>query len=264
MLGRDAAGGLEIVAQHRREAVAVAVIFVGERQRHLIGLDDVVGGVRRLHLERQLQADHMSAVALGGARRLIQRGMGVGRRLLGPGSGDEGEARRLAGIAQVEVAPGDGPCSKSEVGDAGGEQADRIERPGEGLHADGWQELEGRLVAGDAAEGGRPDHRAACLSADRERQHAGRDRRRRTRRRAARRVPGMVRIARHGRVQEGKFGGRGLAGDQAAGMRHHAHDCGIRRRPVAVIDGRAASGGEIDGVDNVLDADPADRPGGPR
>ena len=53
-----------------------------------------------------------------------------------------------------------------DVGDARGEEAGRVERPGKGLHADRRQQAEARLVAGDAAKGGRADDRAAGLRAD--------------------------------------------------------------------------------------------------
>ncbi len=93
------------------------------------------------------------------------------------------------------------------------------------LHADCRQQPERRLVSGDAAISRGPDHRAAGLGAERNRQHARRDRGRGARRRAARRVRGIARVAGGGRLQARELGGDGLAEDHAAGPPHR-HDHG--------------------------------------
>ena len=77
----------------------------------------------------------------------------------------------------------------------------------------GRQQPIARLDRRRAAERGRPDHRAAGLRAQRQRDHAGADRRGRARRRSARRVAVIVRIERGGRIIGGKGRGRGLADD---------------------------------------------------
>ena len=78
-----------------------------------------------------------------------------------------------------QVASGDDRGRKGHIRDARREQPHRVERPREALHPDRRQHAIGRLVAGDAAIGRRPDHRAAGLAADGDRHHAGGDRRRR-------------------------------------------------------------------------------------
>ena len=70
---------------------------------------------------------------------------------------------------------------------------------------------EARLVAHDAAEGRRPDHRAQRLGADRHGHEPRRHRRRRAARRAAGRMGGIPGIARLAGMAEGEFGGDGLA-----------------------------------------------------
>ena len=147
--------------------------------------------------------------------------------------------------------------------DAGREQPDGIERPRIAFHADRRQQPVGRLDRGHAAERGRPDHRAAGLRSQRQRDHAGPHRRRRARRRSAGRMAVIVRIERRRRIDGGERRGRGLADDGRARLLQHHHDGRIAARPKAPVDRRAHLGREIRGIDDVLDADrnAAQRPG---
>jgi hypothetical protein len=118
------------------------------------------------------------------------------------------------------------------------------------------------LIAATAAEGRRSDHRAAGLRAERQRQHSGGDRCRRARGGAARRVAGIARIDRRGRVEAGECRGRGLGERHGAERPQPRYDRRIRPRPPAGIDARAELGGHVAGVDDVLDAhrDAGERP----
>ena len=145
--------------------------------------------------------------------------------------------------------------AKRDALDVGREQPDGIERPGKGFDADGRQQPIGRLDRGSAAKRGRPDRpsrRSACRSP------AGSCRRRppppnlTTTRPASRKI---VRIARRRRIEGGKRGGRGLAGDGRAGRLQRHHDRRVGARLLATIDLRTHLGRQVGGVDDVLDAD---------
>ena len=142
-----------------------------------------------------------------------------------------------------------------EILDAGREQPDGVERPRITLHADRRQHPVGRLYRGRAAERRRPDHRAAGLRSQRQRNHAGAHRRGRSRRRSARRVAVVVRIERRGRIVRCERRGRGLADDGGARRLQRRDDRRIRARLPAAIDRRADFGRKIRRIDVVLDAD---------
>ncbi len=112
-----------------------------------------------------------------------------------------------------------------------------------------------RLEAVDAAIGRGPDHRAVGLGAERQRQHVGRDRRRRARRRAARRVLGVVRVAGLVGPVDGELGGHGLAEDHGARGAQPADHRGVRARPPPGVQHGAVLGRHVVSVDDVLDAD---------
>ncbi len=111
--------------------------------------------------------------------------------------------QRLQALDRVDLKAGKGPAmriavvgcgeQRQRVGhiiDAAGEKADMIERGAEGMHAGARDRAETRFEADHAVEGGRPDHRAQRLRAERQRHKAGRDRGRGAGRRAARRMRG--------------------------------------------------------------------------
>ena len=113
----------------------------------------------------------------------------------------------------------------------------------------------GRLDRGDAAEGGRPDHRAAGLRSEGEGHHPGRDGGGRTGGGAARACGSLARIAGRDRVEIGEGRRRGLAEDRGAGPLRRHDDGRVGLGPPAGIDRRAAFGRQVGGVDDVLDAD---------
>ena len=127
--------------------------------------------------------------------------------------------------------------------------------PGDVLGADHRDQPIGRLETGNAAERRRPDHRARRLRTERDRHHAGGDTRRGTRRRAARRVVQIVRIARHRRHQRSHFGRHRLADDDAAGAARQCHRAGVGARPKTGIDQRAILRRQVAGIVNVLEGD---------
>ena len=144
--------------------------------------------------------------------------------------------------------------SESRVLHGVGENPQRVQRIGHGLHAGPVDAAEARLKADDPAECRRADHRAAGLRAERKRHHVIGDGRRRTARRAPRRMRGIARIASRGRMQVGELRRRRLAENHAARAPQQRHRRRVGARPVAAIDRRAVSGRHVRGVDDVLDS----------
>ena len=165
------------------------------------------------------------------------------------------DARRCRGLRQQFGPAGHRRKPLREVLDAGREQSDRVERPRIAFYADRRQQPVGRLDRSHAAERGRPDHRAAGLRPQRQRNHPGADRRRRARRRSARRMAVIVRIERRGRIVRRECRRRGLADDGRARRLQRHHDRRIGAGPPAPVDRRAHFGRKIRRIDDVLDAD---------
>ena len=124
------------------------------------------------------------------------------------------------------------------------------------VHAGRRKQAVARLEPDDAAIGGRPDHRAAGLRADRQRHHEIGDRRRRAARRAARRVqPGCAGCEVGPGCRLANSVVTVLPSRIAAGGRGRRRGAGVEARPAAGIDRRAVAGRHVGGVENVLDAE---------
>ena len=113
----------------------------------------------------------------------------------------------------------------------------------------------GRLVAENSAKRRRPQHRTAGLGAERRRHHVIGDRRRRSARRAAGRMRGIMRIGGFRRRTAGEFASRGLAEDHGAGAAQERDAGGVRARPVAAVNRRTHLGRHIERIDCVLKSD---------
>src|SRR5262249_58172027 len=101
-------------------------------------------------------------------------------------------------------------------GGGGGKGADRTRVARRGRAPGGGKEPMAGLDGEQAAKCGWADDRSVGLAAERERDHMGGHRRRRSRRRAAGRACLIVRIARGTRIEIGELGGHGLADDHRA------------------------------------------------
>ena len=132
---------------------------------------------------------------------------------------------------------------------------ERVEVVALHLDADAAELAKARLVADDAAEGRRPDRRAAGLGAEPDRHLEIGDRGGRAARRAARRVRRIVRMDGFPGMAVGEFGRHRLAEDDPAGGADQRDAGGIGKGPVAAVDRRAVLGRHVDRVDDVLDPD---------
>ncbi len=106
-----------------------------------------------------------------------------------------------------------------------------------------------------AAKRGRTDHRAVGLRSDRQRHHAGSHRRGRARGRAARRAVHVARISRLARMEIGELGCHRLADDHRARLAQPGNRGGIRFRPAAGENRRAALGRKVGRIKDILDSD---------
>ena len=161
-----------------------------------------------------------------------------------------GEAGGIAVVVELQHI-GD----QRHVLDRAAVDADGIERRRLRQHAGARNDAEGRLEAVDAAEGGRADHRALGLRAERQRHHVGSDRRRRAGRRAAGRVLEVARVAGAARNVGGKLRGDGLAEDDGTGGAQRRDAGGVLVGLAALEERRAVLGRHVGRVDDVLDAD---------
>ena len=146
-------------------------------------------------------------------------------------------------------------AQRRQVGDRAAEDAERVEVVALQFDAAAGELAEARLVADDAAERRRADHRAAGLGAERRRHLEIGHRRGRAARRSARRMRRVVRVDRRAGEAVGEFGRDGLAHDRAAGHAQQRDAGGVGERAVAAVDRRAVLGRHVDGVDDVLDPD---------
>ena len=163
----------------------------------------------------------------------------------------------MRGFPEAETAAGrpDVACKPSEVFDRSGEKPDRVERLGDELEAGAVDGAEARLDRRDAAVGRGADHRTAGLRTERKRHHEVGDGGRRAAGGPARRMRGVVRIARRRWMVGRELGGLSLAQNHRARgfQRHHAR--GIGFRAMAAVDRGVVFGRQLRGVDHVLDAD---------
>ena len=162
-----------------------------------------------------------------------------------------------------------------------GEEADGIERRGEGQGAidrdqaeagfeaadaavgcgaqDGAEGLgpdgEGRHAGGDGGERGGPDHRTGGLRPKRNRHHAGGDGGGRSGGTASGSVAGQARVAGGCGVERGESGGVGLAEQDGAGAIEFLDEGGIAGGPAAGVERRAVGGGQIAGFEDVFGAE---------
>ena len=124
--------------------------------------------------------------------------------------------------------------------------------PGHVLHPDHRDQPERRLECRDAAKRGRADHRTGRLRAESDRHHAGGNGGSRSRRRAARRMGKIARIACRRWHQRGELRRHRFADDDAAGLARQHHRAGIGRRAVAGINRRAVLRRQIGGGENIF------------
>jgi hypothetical protein len=132
--------------------------------------------------------------------------------------------REGLGVGVGRIVAGDHLKDQREVGNRAREGADMIKLARQGQDARAGDEAISRFDCEHAAEGGRTDDRSVGLAADRERDHVGGHRRRRSRRRAAWRARVIVRIARRTRMEIRELRGHGLADNHRAGsaqLRNH-------------------------------------------
>ena len=124
---------------------------------------------------------------------------------------------------------------------------------------------ESRLERIDAAEASRTDSRAACVGAERSREHAGRDGRRGAARRPAWRSARVERIARACRISAAEADSHSFADQHSAALAQCPHRGGIRHRLMAAEQFAAELGRHVVGLDQILDpnrhaVDRAERP----
>ena len=180
--------------------------------------------------DRQLLDDRTGAFERAPCGVERRGGGGLG---LGPHRGAvEAETRRAIGCRQMAQrrALAHDPGEESGVVDGAGVDADRVEAVGERLDPGAVDQPKARLVADDAAERGRTDHRAGGLRAKAERRHAVGDRGGRAARRAARRMRRVVRVRGFARGERSEFGGDGLAEHDRTGGPRQRHAGRVGRR----------------------------------
>ena len=137
----------------------------------------------------------------------------------------------------------------------GGEYPHRVEGGRLGQDTSARDCAEGRLEPGHAAIGCGPDNGAAGLGADGKGHHPGGHGSRRTLRRAARRMSGVMGVRRLSRVHEGKFGRDRLAHDDCAFPLEPFDDESVPQGHAALVTGGAVLCRDALGVDHILQAD---------
>ena len=188
----------------------------------------------------------------GGVHRVLHVGARVGPDVCA----HQRHARRgRRGAIDAQVAARHRGGRECHVGHTSPIKSDGVERPRVALHADGRDELVGRLEPCDAAVGRRPDHRSRGLRAGRDRHHAGGDRRGGAGGRAARCMLEIMWVARLAGLLMRELGRHRLAENDAAGAAQHRHRRGIARRLMALVGGRAVFGRHICRVVDVLQSD---------
>ena len=253
--GRDGAAAGEGVAAPRGKAVGAAGLVAGVAPRHLGEVDAVArrGGEResrrgaapRSSASPRKAASSSRPARISGRPRPSRAGAGRRSRAAPAARAVAVSSSRGGGSGAVAGSPGSKPARASArsaasatvraktptVSSAGdcGEDAGARDRP------------EARLVADDAAVGGRADHRAAGLGADGEGHVAGGDRRGRAGGRAAGRVARRRRVGGGGRVHEGELGGDGLAHDHRAGGAQPRDHGRVGARHAAGVEARCRS-----------------------
>ena len=121
------------------------------------------------------------------------------------------------------------------------------------MHARAGDRAETRLEADHAVERRRPDHRTQRLRAQGQRHDARRDRRGRTRGRAARRMRRIPGIGGRSGMAPGEFRRHRLAEDRGAEIAQAFDDPGVPLRNVIPVDPRSVGGRHVRRGDDVLD-----------
>ena len=178
-------------------------------------------------LAKSSSAARASASALShiGVRTKANRGGTGGASAARRGNGDA--YGRLSGSAASW--PASTSRISAQIVERAREDADMIERARQDQRAGARNQAVARFDAKHAAKRRRADHRAVGLRTDRQRHHAGRHRRRRTRGRAAGRARQVARIARLAGVEIGELGGHRLADDDRAGRAQPRHRGAVAR-----------------------------------
>ena len=264
----DAAPALDLCAQGSGQPVAPPLVFKGEAGGDVRLHDRLVplpGLAHRLaevlhadagsqRLDQFLEGEHRPGLGPFPHRRTHEgQGRSHRRRLLEDAAKRRRRDRVRRGVAGVE--PGDYFHAQRDVVEVPGKDADRVERGRQPQDAGTRHQAEAGLETVDTAECRRSDRRTVCLRADRERHHAGRDGRGRAARGAAGRAREVMGVACLAWRQGSEFGRDRRARDERAAATKHRDD---RRVPVGTPSGmqhRAVLGGQVDGVDDVLDAD---------
>jgi hypothetical protein len=174
----------------------------------------------------------------GGRQGLLPRRVGQG------GVGD--------GI--VQAAHPQGLEQDLQVGLAVGEEAQGVQAVRGLEHAGARQQAEGRLVAVDAAEAGRAHDGGPGLGAHGRRNHAHGHGHGRAAGRGARGAGVVVGVAGLAQGVHRELGGDGLARDERPGVAQPGHGAGVVAGLEVLPQGASHLGGEVHGVDHVLDA----------
>src|SRR6266404_2979649 len=135
------------------------------------------------------------------------------------------------------------------------EKAESVQAFRQGQHAIHGQQTVGGLESGNAAIGGRPQHRPLCLLSDGDRNHPRCDRGCRTARAAAWRVFQIPRVARRAWRAICEGGGFCLSNQYRTTLAHLANDGGIFRANSSFINWRAVFSSQTPCLDNVFCAE---------
>ena len=157
--------------------------------------------------------------------------------------------RIAAGLA------GDEACGGPHVGQRAGKHAEMVHAVGRRERTLPIDRAEGRLQRISAAKARRPDGRTARMGAERGGQHACGNRGRGAARRAARRAPGVERVAGPRRIAAAQAHRNGLADEHRAAVAQRPHTGRIRHRLVGAEKFAAEFRRHVVGLDQVLDAD---------
>ena len=236
--------------QLRAQPLRPALPAVPEVERQLRRPDRPVNPDRVIEDRRQLDLGDLAPSA---SRSCPNASPGGGLGLVPGRPADEGQPRlrrrRLgehapqrrgrgrAGRRVGHVEAGQHLAQQRQIVQRAREEADVVERTRRRQAAAARDQAEAGLQAVDAAERGGPDHRAVGLAPQRQRHHAGRDRRGRAARAAAGRAGRVVRVARRARGEAGVLGRDRLADDHRS--RARAAGPPPRRRAWAVARCRA-------------------------
>ena len=161
----------------------------------------------------------------------------------------------MTGVGILRIVAGKALRGQGRIVDGPGEHAHLVEAAGGAQDAMARDEPEAGLESHDAAEGGRPDHRAVGLGAHRQRTHPRAHGRGRSAGRSTRSVGGIVWIASLAWREVREFSGDGLAQDHRAGPLQPGNQGRILQRPAAGVQDGSVFGRQVGGIDVVLHGD---------